>query len=523
MDAGKVDLFQENSFLAKKAVKAVMLINVVLALVAVFKDIFLASYLGTSLQADAFWLAYFVPDMVNVLGGSLTAACIPVFSRLLVADEPKRLKDSFVGVTIFFTLSSLLLLTVFYLARDQILRGLGPSLNNAAISLSAELFILMIPSVLMFPLINTGTAFLQVHDRFSLPAAVPVVFNVAILGSVLYGYLADLPLDKGVYFLALGFLGGASAMMVMVWFGVSRESKVSVRINWRSINNTRKEISEIMKLFVPYLLILTASQIVYAVERFLASGLEVGSIAGLNYAFRISQFPIWVFVSAVSTVAFPSMSKAMGLGVMKEIGETFRRSLRLVLIIILPLAIYLFLLRYQIISVLFQRGAFNGNSVRITAGIMAGYALGIVAQGIAALCLRAFLALGRPYTAVFSFAASTGLNICLDFLLTGPMGSAGLGYGAAAGAVVNAIILLYFLDMALDSGITVQACSLMKIVLANVFILPVAVIFIILWDYWGLNTSGLGVKALYAAGVTAGGLAAYTAGLRILKIRVLPR
>ncbi len=504
----------------KDATRAVIVINLLLALVAMLKDVLLASYLGTRVQADAFWLAFFIPDMVaNLLGGSLGIACIPVFARLQAAGEEDRLKNTVTSLVLSFGLASLCLYLALFFTRNAVIHSLGPSLSRDTLALCIDLFEIMLPLVLVLPFIYIGTAVLQVHHRFNLPALAPVLFNLIFLGGVLSNCLLSVPVHQGVYLLAAAVLTGIGAMMVLIWIGICRYRLRALAWHYsRGFRKSAGEIKEVGKIFFPYLLILLSAQAVYSVERYLASGLEAGSIAGLNYAFRIAQFPLWVFVAAVSTVAFPAMSRAVGLGQAGEIKDTLARSLRQVLLIILPLTTCLFILRVPVISILFERGSFNAGSVRITAGILAGYALGIIWQGITVICLRAFLAVGRAFMVLLSFAVTAGLNIFLDFFLVKTMGLAGLGYGAAVSALVNAVILLILLARVLKLEIKKQLGGFLRILLANLFLLPVAVFLAKGWELFGAG-SGWGFKVGYALLVVAVGLPVYRWSLCLFKAR----
>lgn len=433
----------------KGAVETIILINLVLAVVAMFKDIFLASYLGTSSKADAFWLAFFLPDTMgqNLIGVALSAACIPVFSRLYVTKDYHRLRDTVTSVTVYFTTVTVILTVAFFYTRGFVIRSLGPTLDAEVLTLCTSLFTIMLPTIFLFPFVYVGTAVMQVHNRFNIPALVPVVYNLVLFCALLFGFFWQIPIDKGVYLLAAAVVVAAMAMLVLTGLGIKTNHIDVLELpGFSGLSRSSVFVKEIFNVFMPYLLILMSSQGIYFIERYLASGLAAGSVAGLNYAFRITQFPLWVFVAAVSTVSFPAMSKSIGLGQIDITKNTLIKSLRPVLVIILPLVIYLYVLREPVISVLFQRGSFDAKSVHMTAGVMAGYAISVISQGVVALCLRTLMALNHTLIALLFFMASAGLTILTDFQMVPKLGLAGLGYGAAIGSSVNAVILLFLLN-----------------------------------------------------------------------------
>ncbi len=517
----KLSSFKGMKDLIQNTVSTVAVINLILAATALFKDIFLAFYLGTSVQADALLLAYFIPDTAgnNLLASALGVACVPVFSRLYVTGEQLRLNRAVAGSIIYFGALSFILMIIFYLAGNTVVSTLGAGLEEGVRGLCVELLILILPSMAVFPVISIGMAVMQVHNRFNIPALAPVLFNLVFLSAILYVHLVSLPLDKGVYLLAASVLAGAVSMAALTWLAIT-VYRIGVparpRLAW--LIRPGDDIVKIFKIFFPYLAILFTFQAVLAVERYLASGLEVGSIAGLNYAYRMAQFPLWVFVAAVSAVAFPSMSKATGLGQMTDLKGTVGKSISLVFIITVPLAVCLFVLRVPVVSILLQRGSFDSGSVQVTAGILAGYALSVVFQGLVVISLRAFLAVGRYEVPLLATLFSAGLNIVLDFVLVDVAGSAGLGYGAAAGALVNAVVSLFLLNRELGLEMGKRLGSTARILAANLPVLLVAGVFHEIWCL--VEGAGLIIRLGYVFGVVAMGLPVYLVSLRLLKVTV---
>lgn len=508
-----------NNGLVTNTITALAAINLILAAAALFRDIFLASYLGTSLQADAFLLAYFIPDMIgnSLFANALAVSCVPLFSRLYVSGQPGLLKETVTGTMVYFSLFTAVLVIVLYFTRNVVIGVLGSGLGEVARGLTVELYGIILPSMAIFPAISIGMAVLQVHGKFNAPAMAPVLFNLIFLSAIIYLYLLSAPLQAGVFLLALIIPVGVAVMAVLIWLSIGKyRINIFVRPDFARLISPAGEVKDVLKVFFPYLGILMTFQAVLMVERYLASGLGVGSIAGLNYAYRMAQFPLWVFVAAVSTVVFPSMSKAISLGQTDNLRETFGNALNLVLIITVPLAACLFILRVPAVSVLLQRGSFDAGSVQITAGILAGYSLSIIFQGVVIICLRAFLAIGRYGTPLLVTITASGLNIVLDFFLVEIYGTAGLGYGAAAGALVNSLILLILINRELHICLTMRLKVMVRILAANLPVLLVAVVFYQIWHL--MAGAGLLIKLGYAFGVVVVVIPVYICSLSIFKI-----
>jgi putative peptidoglycan lipid II flippase len=279
--------------------------------------------------------------------------------------------------------------------------------------------------------------------------------------------------------------------------------------------NSRQDHRQLWSAFLPYLVIILIGQIVYFMERKWASGMETGTVAGLNYAFRLSQLPIWVFVAAVYSVVLPSMSQDVALQRKARLTLTITRAFKSILIVTLPTTLFLYDLRVPIVSLLFQRGAFDEHSVRMTADMVGGYALSIAGLSISAVCLRYFLAAGKMILPIGITLMSTGMNLAADYVLKDSFGAAGLGYGAAIGASVNAALFLLCVCGELDISLRERFRGLFPIITANVILL---LYLLLIAEAWPNKPEQVQALIVFAkAGCTAiGGILVYFAVLRFL-------
>lgn len=432
--------------------KIVFIINVLLAVTAFAKDLVFAAFLGTSVEADAYWLAYFLPDLLvnNLLGMALANACIPIFSILNTDEQQNYLVRKFTNILFFANIFAGFLFGVLFFASKQTVGLIAAGLTTNELLLTNSLFKIMIPAVLFFPLLATSAALLQAKGRFVIPSAAPVVFNITLLLTSFLAILLNIPKLNGVILLAVAFLLGIIIMAVMNWLNIRQ----GVLKNWGRIERnllgnlkTRwHDVRDIFQQLTPYFLILVFTQIVLGVERYLTSFLHDGSVAALNYAYRISQLPLWVFVSAVNTVILPDLARFFNSGNKQILQKKFSRTFIQVMVLSLPAAGILFFFPKPIVEILFHRGAFDMQSVNMTAGILKGYAVAIVFQSVVAYCLRVCLALNMTWDAFLCFVIATAINIGFDFKFINILGTSALGWGAATAALVNAISLLFIIQ-----------------------------------------------------------------------------
>lgn len=501
------------------AISGILVINILLAVVAFGKDILLASYLGTSASADAFLLAFFLPDTVgnNLLAAAIGVACVPVFAHAKEVKPPGYLLRLVSMALVTVGGLSVLLLAAGFLWREAALSLLGSGLPQPVYRLCMRLYILMLPGLIAYPLVTVLTALLQVYHRFVIPALAPVLYNLFFLGGVIYCYQAGFAAEQGVSIIAAAVLGGAGAMLILLCAALACYRMPVIMLCGRNAKLTewqemKRDLYNIYKIFGLYLLILCTVQSVLFVERYLAAFIGTGCVAAVNYAYRLAQFPVWVFVLALGTVVYPLLAKAAALKQDAEFKQLLGTTLQYTVMISLPFALVLLVLRVPVITVLFCRGAFTADSVLLTAQILAGYALAIVGQSVNLILLRTMMVIGKMRQMLWAALCAAVINIGADFILVNLCGAAGLGFGAALGAAANTVLGLLILDRA-----GYFSANDFRSALRSIFPAALPLLFFLFgcrfaWDYFRLGGSicsayfslglaGIGSIVLYGIGL----------------------
>lgn len=469
--------------ISKNTIFMIISLNIILAVVALARDIALASFLGTTAHADAILLAFFIPDIIgnNLLAAAIGITCVPVFIEVYINKNKQHFNQTVKSITLVLWLMCLAITITSFIFKDVIIEVMGKGLTSQMKEISVNLFTIMLPTMLFFPLITIGTSISNIHNNFKIPAFAPVLFNLVFLSGVIVCFIFNIQKNKAIYGIAFSITAGVLAMFFLIWGNIERKGWVKIfdreKVVWIS-----GEMRSFFKMFTPYAMVLFAYQIVLYVEKYLASLLAAGTIAGLNYAYRISQIPLWIFVAALTTFSFPSISKLNETNQTDELKKSVVKFLKLTLVIILPLTIIIQILRVPIISILFRGGEFDTNSIDITSGILAGYALAIVGQSIFMISIRFFMAIRHMMIPMQIVVFSSVINIVADFVLVDLYGSAGLGYGAAIGSVCNGVLLIYFLNRKLELKISKKVWKLVRIVAANI---PVVISVVLFGKIWG--------------------------------------
>lgn len=200
-----------------------------------------------------------------------------------------------------------------------------------------------------------------------------------------------------------------------------------------------------MKLSFPMFVGALFGQVYMLVEKAIASGLDAGSIASLNYANKLMQLPVGIFVTAMATAIYPTLSEMAAKKDQKAFSGAVASGIRLLSLIMLPAAVGLIVLREPIVTLAFERGSFDRAATLKTASALAFYSLGILGTANAQVLQRAFYSLNDSWTPVKVGIGVTFLNTALAFLLVHPLGHSGLALANSSGMLANFVVLLWLL------------------------------------------------------------------------------
>ncbi|MDD4327550.1 MAG: lipid II flippase MurJ [Eubacteriales bacterium] len=461
-------------------------VNMILAFAALARDMLFAVALGTSAAADAFILAFSVPDIIgnNILAVAAGMASIPLLTEILMkrgtnefARAAKILITSVMTVSLLIFVSGLIF-------RHNIIGFAGQGMDQATISLSVKLLGILMPAMLFFPLYSLGGAILNIRNRFLPVSFSPVVFNLLFLAGIFAAMIFVSDPGSMIVYIAVSVTAGTAMMALIVWGGILKYGAIAVSDVGKE--STGVKWNEILRRYagalLPYIIVYIASQGVLIAERILAARLGTGTISGLNYAYRMASLPTWIFIAAIGVVALPSLSRIS----CRETTAEHERSMMIILsrtiMITVPFAVFIFFMREPLVKLLLGRGAFDADSIRITSGILAGYSLSIIGQGVIFICLRFFLSLRYVLLPAVAIMISSAINISADVILIRTFGYKGLGIGAAIGAFLGGTMLLIILDRKTGNMLKRSILSLGKIVISGLVIVFPAYGALLIWE-----------------------------------------
>lgn len=438
-----------------------IMLNMILAVVALIKDVYLASFLGATAVGDAFLLAFFLMDAVgnNLMAGGLLIGCVPYFSSLYVNGRFTALRKGSRNIAIMVGMFMLILSAMVYISIEGIVILVGRGLDKETIEATVELMKLLLPMLLAYPVIAIMVAYAQVHERFKVTAIVPISYNMTILSGISIADKLGLSGHQSTRVIALSITIGLAIILAVLFvideMASRRDEREWVRdLRGHDISYDALALSakKVFNATLPYMAIIILMQGMLYVERGMASRFESGSISGLNYAYRLSQFPIWVIVAAVNTVIYPKIAKKIASGNVKSAMELINTTIWNVIVLILPITGMFFIFREPIIRTLFLRDAFDSYALALTTSIFSTYCMVVIPQSIVFLSVRFHMSLMEKKKATIFLGLGFFINLIADVMIIKYFKLYTFGIGAFLGSLVSAALFIYDFRLSINDS-----------------------------------------------------------------------
>lgn len=402
------------------------------------RDMVIANFFGAGLAADAFFVAFRIPNLWRRLvgEGSLTISFIPVYTEYLTRHSEKESQEV---TDIAFTMAGiiLLLLTLLGILFSPILiQIIAPGFLRIPekFQLTVNLNQIIFPYLFFMGLFALCMGILNSLHHFFAPAIAPIFLNISIIVSVfLFYHTFKIP----VMTLALGVLAGG---VIQFLFQLPFLWRKGIRFHF-NLNFKHPAIKRIGSLMVPGLIGTAVYQINVFIDTIFASFLPSGSVSYLFFADRLMEFPLGIFAIAIGMASLPSLSGLASQGRMEELKETLSFSLRLVSFISIPAMVGLIALKTPIVHLLFQRGKFDYTATLMTAKALFFYSVGLWAIAGSRAIVPAFYSLQDTWTPLKIALVCLGANVVFNLIFIIPLKHAGLALATSLSSTLNLILL----------------------------------------------------------------------------------
>lgn len=468
------------------------------------RDRLLASTFGGGGALDPYFAAFKLPDFIfNVLVlGALSSSFIPVFVGYLKKhdsadtsnDEAWRIANSVLNLLLIVLVG---LGIIFFIFANQLVPLIAPGFSGERLTTTIQLSRIMLVAIIFFGASNIVSAILNSFKRFFAFALAPVLYNLGIIAGILW----FVP-RWGIAGLAYGVVVGALAHLLIQIPGVFRLGFRYQRI----LDFKHAGVRQIGRLMLPRTFGLAVNQIDQLVSTIIASSLVAGSLTQFNFANNLQNFPINVFGVSLAIAVFPAFSEAYAAKDMESFIGHFSRTVRRLLVVMIPASVLLLILRAQIVRVVVGAQAFDWEATYQTAQVLGYFTLSIFAQALIPILARSFYALHDTATPVKVGIAAVAVDIAGALYFSRHFGVIGLALAFSLSSLLNMLVLYAILRRRLGSLDDARvARTTTKIVIASLVAGAVAWIL--------LRFAALGVDMRTLVGIFLQGLVAGTGGI----------
>lgn len=486
------------------------------------RDVVIANFIGAGVAADAFFVAFKIPNFMRRLfaEGAFSQAFVPVLSEYRSRrsiEEVRILLDRVAGVLG----GSLLLFTTLVVAASPMVAALfapGWYMDEPEkFQLTSEMIRITFPYLLLISLTGFSGAVLNSYGRFAVPAFTPVLLNISLISAA---FFAAPWFEEPAFALAWGVLI-AGFIQFTFQLPFLHALKLTPRPYW---DLQHEGVRRVLKLMGPAIFGVSVSQINLLLDTVLASFLPTGSVSWLYYSDRLVELPLGVFAIAISTVILPSLSRNQAMNNQQQFSATLDWSIRMILLIAVPAAVALALLAEPILMTLFQYGKMSTNDVSMAVLSLRAYSLGLIAFMLIKVLAPGYFSRQDTKTPVAIGIKAMAANMILNIAFVVPLhtywqlGHVGLALATSLAACLNAGLLYHGLRKA---GVYTPGraffASLLRIVLAALMMALVVWWFTpdqqqwAQWLWWQ--------RLVNILPLCLGGLAVYFCGLALMGAR----
>jgi putative peptidoglycan lipid II flippase len=428
------------------------------------RDIVIANYFGTAIYAQAFVVAFRIPNLMRDLvgEGAANAAFVPVLTEELT----KKGKGDFFKLAqvilnlLFWTL--LVMTAIGMFASPLIVRLMAPGFlaDQAKFDVTVQLTRMLFPFLVLVGLWAYAMGVLNTLGHFAAPAFGSCLLNISMI-------LCAMWFGENVFGLSAGVLAGGTLQLFMQ-FPPLYAHGWKMRLTGDFSHPKARKVGA---LLLPRALGACVYQINVFISTILASLSSIvgdGAVAALYYANRIWQLPLAIFGIALAQAILPAMSRHVALNDHGKLKDMLSFSLNILFFILIPSTVGLIMLGEPITKVLLQRGLFTAYSTQITASALVFYSLGLVACGGIKILVSAFYSMHDTMTPLKCAGWSLAANILFNIALMYPLKVGGLALATSASAVVNFVMLYIMLRKKIgDFGSKGIADSFLRVMVSS--------------------------------------------------------
>ncbi|QJC55744.1 Lipid II flippase MurJ [Polaromonas vacuolata] len=433
-----------------KAASTVSLLTLVSRITGLVRELLIASTFGASAMTDAFNVAFRIPNLFRRLfaEGAFSQAFVPVLADSLArhGEEKTKLLIDRVATLLFWVL--LFTCVAGVLAAPVLVWAMASGLQQQPEGYSAAVVMTrwMFPYIGFMSLVALSSGVLNTWRHYAVPAATPVLLNIAMITAAWLGapWFKSLGIEP-VYALGVGVMAGGVLQLgvqIPALLRLGMLPKIGLSLGLIKAALLDPATRNIAKLMVPALLGVSVAQISLLINTQIASHLTPGSVSWLTYADRLMEFPTAMLGVAIGVVLTPQLAAAKAANDAARYSAMLDWGLRIVVLLAVPCAVALLTFAKPLVATLYHYGAFSDRDVTQTTNALMGYGAGLLGLVAIKVLAPGFYASQDIRTPVRIAVVVLIITQLLNLALVPYFAHAGLALAIGIGALINALWLL---------------------------------------------------------------------------------
>ena len=403
------------------------------------RDIALSAVVGGGLLADAFFVAFRLPNHFRAIfgEGAFNAAYVPSYAQIMEKQGGARAHAFSNQIFTLLLISQIVLLAIAWVFMPTLIDLLAPGFrgNPEKFALTVTMTRITFPYLLFITINTLQSGTLNANGKFAAAAFAPVLLNVTTIAFLLVAF--EFP-NAGIA-ASFGTLVSGVLQMGMTGYAAWRAGLLE--------QIARPEFTDEVKGFFgrlgPAVVGSAGTQIAIFADTIIASMLPTGALSSIYYADRMYQLPLGVIGIAAGTVLLPEMSRRIAAGNIGGAYHAQNRTAALSIALTAPFFVAFIMIPQWIMRAFFEHGAFSGPAADASAAVLEAYGFGLLSIVLIRSATASFLARGDTRTPMIVTLISFGFNVVLKLILFKPFGAVGLAAATAAGSWINLGLLVF--------------------------------------------------------------------------------
>ena len=413
--------------------------TIISRLLGYLRDILIAVFLGAGPLADAFFVAFRIPNTFRRLfsEGTFNAAFVPSYSSIL--GNKKNSQKFANNIFTLLTIGLFFLVLVIEIMMPIFVFLIAPGFEGdyQKMELAVTLTRITFPFLMFISLASFFSAILNSHNKFAIASAAPIILNILLIGVLIFGKILN---DQLVYYLSYAVTISGILQLIFLYFFVKKYFSPKLNLSFKIDN----KIKFFFKKLLPSIFSSGVTQINILVGTIIAS-FQASAVSYLYYADRIYQINLAIAGIAIGTVILPQLSKHVQNDKKEKINLIQNKALELSLFLSIPAALALLIASEEIISSLFGYGSFNELSVVNSAKALFYFAIGLPAFSLIKVFSAFFFARHNTKIPFYISLISVLLNVFVSVVFFKEVGFIIIPIATTISSWFNAILLFIFL------------------------------------------------------------------------------